>query len=106
MLTKDTICYWDIKSYGTGIEGYFKYVTKGKIVTEGKELWGYDKTIDKCILSEMIKGMDIELYVTWFISKNKCNMFPYSEYILIPKKHLQSGKSNLIHLICLWKLPL
>lgn len=50
-VAKDTICYWDIKSFGTGIEGYFKYVTKGKIVTEGKELWGYDKTIDKCILS-------------------------------------------------------
>jgi hypothetical protein len=74
---KDTICYWDIESFGTGIVGYFKYVTKGEIVKEGKELWGYDKTIDKCILSEMIKGMDTELYVTWFISKNRCNMYPY-----------------------------
>lgn len=27
----------------------------------------------------MIKGMDIELYVTWFSSKNKCFMFPYSD---------------------------
>ena len=77
-VTKDTICYWDIKSFGTGVEGYFKYVTKGKIVTEGKELWGYDKTTDKFILSEMIKGVDIALYVTWFSSKNKCVMFPYS----------------------------
>jgi hypothetical protein len=76
---KDTICYWDIESFGTGIVGYFKYVTKGEIVTEGKELWGYDKTIDKCILSEMIKGMDTELYVTWFISKNRCNMYPYGK---------------------------
>jgi hypothetical protein len=84
-VAKDTICYWDIKSFGTGIEGYFKYVTNGKIVTEGKELWGYDKTIDKCILSEMIKGMDIELYLTWFISKNRCNMYPYGD-ILNPEK--------------------
>jgi len=76
---KDTICYWDIKTFGTGYEGYFKYVTNGKIVTEGKELWGYDQRIDKCIMSEMIKGMDIELYATWFISKNRCNMYPYGD---------------------------
>jgi hypothetical protein len=78
-VAKDTICCWDIKSFGTGVDGYFKYVTKGKIVTEGKELWGYDKTTDKFILSEMIKGVDIALYVTWFSSKNKCVMFPYSD---------------------------
>ena len=78
-VAKDTICYWDIISFGTGVEGYFKYVTKGEIVTEGKELWGYDKTTDKFILSEMIKGVDIALYVTWFSSKNKCVMFPYSD---------------------------
>jgi hypothetical protein len=84
-VAKDTICYWDIESFGTGIVGYFKYVTKEKIISEGKELWGYDKTIDKCILSEMIKGMNIELYVTWFISKNRCNMYPYGD-ILNPEK--------------------
>ncbi len=78
-VAKDTICYWDIKAFGTGVEGYFKYVTKGEIVTEGKELWGYDKATDKFILSEMIKGVDIALYVTWFSPKNKCVMFPYSD---------------------------
>lgn len=78
-VSKDTICYWDIKSFGTGVEGYFKYVTKGKIVTEGKELWGYDKTNDKFILSEMVKGVDIALYVTWFSSRNKCVMFPNND---------------------------
>jgi serine kinase of HPr protein (carbohydrate metabolism regulator) len=46
-VAKDTICYWDIKSFGTGIEGYFKYVTNGKIVTEGKELWGYLRNLNK-----------------------------------------------------------
>jgi hypothetical protein len=76
-ISNDTSCFWDIKSFGTGFEGYFKFVTKGKIVSEGKELWGYDKSVDKCILSEMIEGMDIALYATWFTSKNICNMFPY-----------------------------
>lgn len=78
-VAKDTICYWDVKAFGTGVDCYFKYVTKGDIVTEGKELWGYDKTTDKFILSEMIKGVDIAIYVTWFSSKNKCAMFPYSD---------------------------
>jgi hypothetical protein len=76
-ISNDTSCFWEIKSFGTGFEGYFKFVTKGKIVSEGKELWGYDKSVDKCILSEMIEGMDIALYTTWFTSKNICNMFPY-----------------------------
>lgn len=84
-VAKDTICYWDIKAFGTGVEGYFKYVTKGEIVTEGKELWGYDKTNDKFILSEMIKGVDIALYVTWFSPKNKCVMFPYSDISNSPR---------------------
>jgi hypothetical protein len=79
-VAKDTICFWDIESFGTGIVGYFKYVTKEKIISEGKEIWGYDKTIDKCILSEMIKGMDIALYATWFISKNRCDMYLYSDF--------------------------
>lgn len=84
-VAKDTICYWDIKAFGTGVEGYFKYVTKGEIVTEGKELWGYDKTTDTFILSEMIKGVDIALYVTWFSPKNKCVMFPYSDISYSPR---------------------
>jgi hypothetical protein len=78
-VSKDTICFWDIESFGTGFVGYFKYITKGKIITEGKELWGYDERIDKCIMSEMINGMDIALYATWFISGNRCDMFPYSD---------------------------
>ena len=76
---KDTTCFWDLKSYGTGFDSYFKYVTKGKIVMEGKILWGYDKNLDKCVMSEMIKGMDNLVYSSWFISKNKCVMFSYND---------------------------
>jgi hypothetical protein len=76
---KDTTCFWDVKSYGTGFESYFKYATKGKIVMEGKSLWGYDKNLDKCVMSEMIKGMDNLVYSSWFISNNKCAMFSYND---------------------------
>ena len=76
---KDTTCLWDVKSYGTGFESYFKYVTKGKIVMEGKILWGYDTSLDKCVMSEMIKEMDNLIYSSWFITKNKCAMFSYND---------------------------
>jgi hypothetical protein len=76
---KDTSVVWNVKSYGTGIDGYFKLVTKGKIVMEGKQLWGYDKNLDKYTMSEMIKGMDNALYSSWFTSKNKCTMIFYGD---------------------------
>jgi hypothetical protein len=93
---KDTVVIWDVKSYGTGIDGYFKIVTKGKIFMEGKQLWGYDKNLDKYTMSEMIKGMDNILYSSWFTSKNKCIMIFYSD-ILNPdnasKKYVVEFKS-------------
>jgi len=78
---KDTVVIWNVKSYGTGIDGYFKIATKGKIVMEGKQLWGYDKNLDKYTMSEMIKGMDNALYSSWFTSKNKCAMIFYSDIL-------------------------
>ena len=78
-VSKDTTSIFDFKSYGTGIEGYFKYITKGKIVMEGKQLWGYDKRVDKYILSFLTKGMDVESYAVWFTSKNKYEWIPYSD---------------------------
>jgi hypothetical protein len=73
-VAKDTTVFWDVKSYGTGLEGYFKCVTKGKIFMEGKQIWGYDKSIDKFIMSDMVKGMDNVIYSTWFTSKNTNEM--------------------------------
>ena len=78
-MAEDTTKFWESKSYGTGLEGNFKYVSKDKMVLEGKELWGYDRKIDKFILSSMIKGMDIEIYAVWFISKNKYVVIPFSD---------------------------
>jgi hypothetical protein len=78
-VAKDTTCFWDVKSYGTGFDCYFKYVSKGKTVMDGKQLWGYDNKLDKCSMSEMIKGMDNSVYVTWFTSKNKCSFLSYGD---------------------------
>lgn len=68
---KDTTLFGEIKPFGTGLEVYWKYVTNGKIVTEAKELFGYDKKIDKYVAAYLEKGTDIQLVALWFISNNK-----------------------------------
>jgi hypothetical protein len=76
---KDTTALYEGKSYGTGLDCYFKFITKGKIVMEGKQLRGYDKNINKFIFSGMMKGTDINFFAGWFISKNKYLFVPYSD---------------------------
>ena len=46
---------------------------------DGKQLWGYDKKLDKCSMSEMIKGMDNSVYLSWFTSNNKCSLLLYGD---------------------------
>ncbi|TAL77512.1 MAG: hypothetical protein EPN88_02585 [Bacteroidetes bacterium] len=75
----DTSAILDYKPYGTGMECNFRFVTKGKTVMEGKQLLGYDKNVDKFIISDMIKGTDIKIYGNWFISDNKYVFVPYSD---------------------------
>jgi hypothetical protein len=88
-IAKDTTFFWDTKSYGTGLECYFKIVTKGKIVTEGRQLWGYDKNLDRCIAAEVVKGMDMMIYAVQFISNNKFKGLLYNE---IPNPEKASPK--------------
>ena len=77
-ITKDTTVLWDARSYGIGLECNYKSMTKGEIVTEGKELYGYNKSIDKFINAVLIKGKDIAIYAFEFTSKNTYVMVPYS----------------------------
>jgi hypothetical protein len=79
VIDKDTTAFYEGKSYGTGLDCYFKFITKGKVVMEGRQLRGYDKNIDKFIFSGMIKGTDIHVIAVWFISKNKYQFIPYSD---------------------------
>jgi hypothetical protein len=74
-VAKDTTAFWETKSYGTGLENRYNYVKDGKIVDEGKQLWGYDKTIDKFYATTLPKGKDIYIDVYFFISTNKCRMY-------------------------------
>jgi hypothetical protein len=78
-VAKDTTGFYVTKPYGTGLECYYKYVTKGKTVKEGKDLWGYDKRIDKYLWAEVTKGSDIEIRAIWFITNNKYEIIQYSD---------------------------
>ncbi|MHC1730821.1 MAG: hypothetical protein AB9888_02120 [Bacteroidales bacterium] len=74
-IAKDTINYSDLKSYGTGLYGDFKYVANDKVFLEGKQLYGYDRSMDKFILSVLNKGMDMRLTAMWFTSENQCVVY-------------------------------
>jgi hypothetical protein len=76
---KDTTAFYEGKQYGTGLDCFFKFITKGKIVMEGKQLRGYDRNIDKFIFSGIMKGTDINVFAGWFISKNKYQFIPYND---------------------------
>ena len=78
-VAKDTTVFYVTKPYGTGLECYYKYVTKGNTVKEGKDLWGYDKRIDKYLWAEVTKGSDIEIRAIWFITNNKYEIIQYSD---------------------------
>jgi hypothetical protein len=79
--TKDTTFFWDAKSYGAGLEGYYKTVSNGKTVTEGKFLQGFDKSTDKSIFVELPAGKDydIDINATWFISDTKYKYVPIKD---------------------------
>ena len=78
-IAEDTTCFWEVRLFGSGLEGNIKYVTNGETINEGKQLLGYDESTDKFIDAELIKGKEINIFVLWFISKNKCVIYFYSD---------------------------
>ena len=69
-----------------GFEQYKKDISKEKIISEIKYLWGYDKINDKYILASIGNDKpDLNLRVIWFTSKNTCEHFPYT-YISNPEQ--------------------
>jgi hypothetical protein len=78
-ISKDSTLFWNTNSYGTGFEVNFKGVAKGKIFVEGKQLWGYDKQLDKFIIAAMHKGQGIKIYSAWFLSNKKYESINYND---------------------------
>lgn len=78
-LGKDTTEYLEYKYYGTGLDCYFKFVTKGKTFMEARILWGYDKGTDRLIGSRLVKGGEMVLYGGWFTSVNTFELVNYND---------------------------
>jgi hypothetical protein len=69
---KDTIFIMVGKTFGKGLEFYWNTDTKGKIISEGKSIMGYDK-INKRIIEPQIwdSSPNIILWSGQFTSSNK-----------------------------------
>ena len=86
-LGKDTVVISDIKSFGiSGLEANQKMLLKDKVLTEEKNVWGYDKKYDKYICARIWKeNPEIVLMVFWFTSENTCERIPF-EFISNPEQ--------------------
>jgi hypothetical protein len=82
---KDTTLFCEYKLFGTGMEDYYKAVTKGEIFLSEKGLWGYDKENDKNIHVQLWDHSSrLDINVWWFTSKNICEGVQY-QYISNPE---------------------
>jgi hypothetical protein len=90
---KDTMVFWNAKPYGIGFEVDYKTLTKGNMIMEAKQLFGYDKKTDKYLAVNMIKGMDIEIWAIWFISNKNFELMQYSD-MSDPEKAIMKVKGE------------
>ncbi len=67
---KDTTVYFEAKPFGTGIEDYMEFITKGKGFLKIKGLFGYDEKDDKYIHLKVYDPPGHALNVFWFTSEN------------------------------------
>jgi hypothetical protein len=72
---KDTILTGHNIMFGKGLDCYSQIISKGKVISSGRQLYGYDKESDKIIIAELIKpSPDMEILAAWFTSKNTGEM--------------------------------
>jgi hypothetical protein len=77
-LGKDTIAVTVFKPFGTGLDGYASVVVKGKIISDRRQLFGYDKPTDQFIEAEVTLGSDMELWACWFTKEKFMTGVPYA----------------------------
>ena len=70
-LGKDTVLISDNVAFGTGLICSSQIIANGEIHHSVKQLYGYDKKIDKFIIAELIESSPvIEVCNSWFTSQN------------------------------------
>jgi len=78
-IAKDTVYYMETKAFGTGLEIYDKIVVKDKVISEIKELYDYDRDLDKFIGVELVKNEGISVLAMWFVSERKVIAVGYKD---------------------------
>ena len=79
-MAKDTIQVDEFTAFGPGVVGTIKNITKGKVISSTKELWGYDQKNDKIIFATIWDSSpEISLWAYWFTSKNSCEGVSYQD---------------------------
>jgi hypothetical protein len=70
-LGKDTVLIGENIAFGTGLVCSTQIITNGKILNSVKQLYGYDKKIDKFIVAELIESSPVmEICTSWFTTQN------------------------------------
>jgi hypothetical protein len=78
-LGKDTTLTTELKPFGTGLDGYARVETKGKLISERRQLFGYDSKADQFTEAEVTKGSDMELFSCWFTKDNFFVGVPFAD---------------------------
>jgi len=70
-----------ISPFGSAMEGTVKFITRGKTISEGRWLWGYNEESDNYIAAEISTySPDIALYTYLFTSKNVAEKVALGEF--------------------------
>jgi hypothetical protein len=70
-LGKDTVIIGDNVAFGSGLICSSQIIANGKILNSVKQLYGYDKKMDKFIVAELIESSPvIEICTSWFTSQD------------------------------------
>ena len=79
-MSKDSTFVWNGKFSGSKIEGNIKILVKRKTVLEVKVVNVYDRSTDKFVETEIYKGSEPLVFVSWFTSKKICEAVPFKDF--------------------------
>jgi hypothetical protein len=74
---KDTSAVWDMQAYGIGYVASLIYILKGKIIKEGKGVYGYDEKTGRIAEAGITRGKNIGVFSMWFVTDKKFVLIPY-----------------------------
>lgn len=74
VMGKDTVTYWEAQPYGTGMATTLRTEVKGKVISQGKQLFGYNSKLGKFMGTTVNLGKSPVFQAVWFTSDKKIKM--------------------------------